>query len=163
MPPAVAFVGWSGSGKTTLIARLLPELRARGLSVAAIKHSSHPHPLHRPGSDSEVLEKAGGIPSGFATPGGVSLHYPGEPAELLPRLIGQLGVDLVLIEGFKEGPFPKVEVWRKQLGPPLCAGGMEVIALVSDDEAPQGLRRFGTAEVAGLAIFLMRRLLDRPA
>ena len=50
-PPALSVVGWSGAGKTTLLTRLVPALRARGLRVGVVKHSSDDHPLDRDGSD----------------------------------------------------------------------------------------------------------------
>ena len=52
--PWVSIIGWSGSGKTRLLAELLDLLRQRGLKVAAVKHTSDDHPLHRPGSEEPV-------------------------------------------------------------------------------------------------------------
>ncbi len=60
-PKVLCFVGWSGSGKTTLLVQLLFALRSLGLKVAVVKHSAHPHPLHKPGSDTELLEKAAAV------------------------------------------------------------------------------------------------------
>lgn len=51
--------GHSGMGKTTLLERLVPELRARGLSVSLIKHSHKDIEIDRPGKDSYRLREAG--------------------------------------------------------------------------------------------------------
>ncbi len=154
-PLVVSFVGASGSGKSTLLCQLVPALRARGLKVAAIKHSSHRHPLDRPGSDSQALAASGAEPSGFATPEGVALIYPGDPDVLLPPLLRALPVDVVLVEGWKQGPFPKIEVWRADLGPSLASTGLEVRAMVTRDPAPQGVRVFNPDELNPLSDFLV--------
>ena len=76
-PRCVSVIGWSGAGKTTLIAKLLPELRARGLRVLAVKHSGHSHPLHPAGSDTARLQQAGAAAVAWVTPAGLQLTLPG--------------------------------------------------------------------------------------
>lgn len=130
-PPALALIGHSTAGKTTLLERLLPELASRGLRVACVKHSSEAHPLHRPGSDTARLDAAGAVLTGFATPDGTQLttRRPLSPA-LLARDADR--VDLVLVEGWKDGPLPKLEVWREGLEAPLAASRPDVLAVVTD-------------------------------
>lgn len=156
-PPILCFVGWSGCGKTTLLSRLVPELKSRGLRVALVKHSSHVHALHELGSDTDRFTETGADVVGLATPEGVSLTWSGDDAQLTERLRA-LEVDLVLVEGWKNGPHPKIEVWRKDVGPALCAQGVEVMAVVTDDEVPAPVQRFKNAELPNLAIFVARRL-----
>ena len=52
-------VGRKKSGKTSLVVRLIPLLQAHKLRVGTVKHSSHPHPLDREGSDSWLHRNAG--------------------------------------------------------------------------------------------------------
>lgn len=158
-PPCVCVIGWSGSGKTTLLTRLLPELRAQGLRVLALKHSGHAHPLHKPGSDTQRLAAAGASAVGLATPEGVGLVLPGAPEAVFPELLEALGprFDLILVEGWKDAAYPKLEVWRAGLGPCLAAERAEVVAIVTDDPPPVARRHFRTDEVAALARFLARR------
>jgi molybdopterin-guanine dinucleotide biosynthesis protein B len=162
-PVAVSVVGWSGVGKSTLVERLVPELRARGLRVGVVKHSSDPHPLHRPGSDTARFERVGAELIAFATPAGVQLTVSQEPSRALLPLLERFAdaVDLVLVEGWKEGPLPKLEVWREGHGELLAATRSDVLAVVTDalklpEGAPEGLRRFGTAEPQAIAGFIMR-------
>ncbi len=162
-PPALSVVGWSGAGKTTLVERLVPELRARGLRVGVVKHTSDEHPLHREGSDTARFEHSGAALVAFATPTGVQLTVRAEPARALLPLLERFAdaVDLVLVEGWKDGPLPKLEVWREGHGPLLAATRPEVLAVVTDAPelprgAPEGLRRFGTAELRGLSVFIAR-------
>jgi molybdopterin-guanine dinucleotide biosynthesis protein B len=160
-PPALSVIGWSGVGKTTLVKSLVTELRSRGLRVGVVKHSSDEHPLHRAGSDTARYESGGAALVGFATPAGVQLTVKEEPDKALLPLLERFAdaVDLVLVEGWKDGPLPKVEVWREGHGPLLAATRPDVYALVTDalrlpKETPEGLRRFGTAELPGLAEFI---------
>ena len=66
-PPVFIFVGHSGSGKTTLIEKLLPELTARGLHLATIKHAHHKVELDNEGKDSWRYKKAGAVMSMLLT------------------------------------------------------------------------------------------------
>ncbi|WP_163973362.1 molybdopterin-guanine dinucleotide biosynthesis protein B, partial [Myxococcus sp. CA018] len=129
--PALSVVGWSGAGKTTLLTRLVPELATRGLRVAVVKHSSDAHPLHRPGSDTARYQDAGAVLTGFATPAGVQLTTATALSDALPSLLERYAgaVELVLVEGWKDGPLPKLEVWREGLGPPLAPSRPEVLAV----------------------------------
>ena len=76
-------------------------------------------------------------------------------------------VDLVLVEGWKDGPLPKVEVFREGHGPLLASTHPEVLAVVTDapklpEAAPEGLQRFRMEEVREIAMFIMR-LAREPA
>lgn len=160
--PAISIIGWSGAGKTTLVERLLPELAARGLRVAAVKHSSDDHPLHRSGSDTARFQATGASLTGFATPSGVQLTTGAPPAEALPELLSRLAgsLDLALVEGWKDGPLPKLEVWREGLGPPLALSRPGVFALVTDSpSAPAHAPRvLSPLEVGAIADVLLEQL-----
>jgi molybdopterin-guanine dinucleotide biosynthesis protein B len=162
-PPALSIIGGSGVGKTTLVERLVPELRARGLRVGVVKHSSDPHPLHRAGSDTARFAQGGATWVAFATPSGVQLSVKEAPEQALLPLLERFAdtVDLVLVEGWKDGPLPKLEVWREGHGPLLASTRSGVLAVVTDaprlpEGAPEGLQRFGTVELQGLAMFIER-------
>jgi molybdopterin-guanine dinucleotide biosynthesis protein MobB len=133
---AIGIAGWSGSGKTSLIRRLIPELRGRGLSVSTIKHAHHAVDIDRPGKDSFLHREAGAsevlISSGSRWALMHELRDEPEPglADLLARLSP---VDLVLVEGFRHDPCPKLEVWRPETGkPPLYPADPWVRALITD-------------------------------
>jgi molybdopterin-guanine dinucleotide biosynthesis adapter protein len=151
------------------VERLVPELRARGLRVGVVKHSSDAHPLHRPDSDTARFERGGATLVGFATPAGVQLTVKEDPEKALLPLLERFAdaVDLVLVEGWKDGPLPKLEVWREGLGPLLASTRPEVLAVVTDaprlpEAAPEGLRRFQLEQLHELAAFITR-LAREPA
>ena len=137
------FVGRSGSGKTTLIEALLGEFAQRGLRASVIKHAHHGFELDREGKDSWRHRKAGAYEVLVASPHLLALQRETREAreydlrDLLRRLDP---VDWVLVEGFKQAPIPRIEVWRASVAPaPLLAGDPGLVALASDGEAPTGL------------------------
>ena len=139
----LGIVGWSGSGKTTLLVQVLPLLRAAGLSVSTIKHAHHGFDMDRPGKDSHRHREAGAHEVLVASSRRWALLHETEGAEAdLPALLAKLDpVDLVLVEGFKSHPYPKLEVHRPSLGkPPLWATEPEVVAVASDSTPDIGAR-----------------------
>ena len=107
--------GWSGSGKTTLTSRLLPELIGRGLTVSTVKHAHHSFDIDQPGKDSYVHRMAGASEVLVASANRWALmhEHRGTPEPGAAELIRHMTpVDLLLIEGFKREPHPKLEVYR---------------------------------------------------
>jgi molybdopterin-guanine dinucleotide biosynthesis protein B len=134
--------GHSGMGKTTLLERLVPELSSRGLVVSLIKHSHKTIEIDRPGKDSYRLRESGCKEVLLLGNERWALMHELRGAEepALPYLIERLQhCDIVLIEGFKQGEFPKLEVWRAELGQatlwPLWPG---IIGIASDGPCPPG-------------------------
>jgi molybdopterin-guanine dinucleotide biosynthesis protein B len=131
----IGLAGWSGSGKTTLIARLIPLFRAQGLSVSTIKHAHHEFDVDQPGKDSWVHRNAGATEVLVASAQRYALMHElrGAPQPSLAVLLGRLSpVDLVLVEGFKRDPLPKIEVYRPETGKsPLYPDDPDIIAVAS--------------------------------
>jgi molybdopterin-guanine dinucleotide biosynthesis protein B len=150
-PPILAFSGPSGAGKTRLLARLIPALARRGLTVAVVKHTGHPHAFDARGKDTEVLRRAGAVAAAIEGPHG--LAYFGPPAggiRALARLLPP--VDLVLAEGWRSEPLPRVEVHRREVSRDfLCATDRRVVAVVTDEAPPRALPTFAPDDVAGVA------------
>ena len=106
VPPVFIFVGHSGSGKTTMVEKLLPELTARGLRLATIKHAHHKVALDREGKDSWRYKQAGAAMSMLVTADQLQLVADAvdrrDPAQLAERFLGE--ADMVLAEGFSLAP-----------------------------------------------------------
>jgi molybdopterin-guanine dinucleotide biosynthesis protein MobB len=127
----VAIVGHQGSGKTTLIERLIPALKARGLTVSTVKHTHHHHiELDRPGKDSHRHRSAGASEVIVASDSGWARIAASSVPASLPTLLGELRpVDLVLVEGFKQLEWLKrVEVFRG-VGEPLAVSDPGIAAV----------------------------------
>ena len=112
----VAFAGLSGSGKTTLLERLIPALRQRGQRVSVLKHAHHKFEVDQPGKDSYRHRTAGAQEVMLASDLRYALMHDHEvPTALTPQaLIAKMSpdVDWLLVEGFKDSPLPKIEIWR---------------------------------------------------
>jgi len=128
--------GWSGSGKTTLIERVVPCLMRRGLTVSVIKHAHHGFDLDRPGKDSYRQREAGAIEV-LVTSGerwALMHELRGAPEPTLAESVGRMTpCDIVLVEGYKTVPIPKLEVWRAATGKPqIFPGDPAIVAVASD-------------------------------
>ena len=136
----IGLAGWSGAGKTTLIAKLIPALAARGVSVSTIKHAHHQFDVDRPGKDSFIHREAGAREVLISSANRWALMHElrGAPEPDLASLLRHLGpVDLVLVEGFKRDPHAKLEVHRVDNAKPfLFPDDPSVVALVSDAPPP---------------------------
>ena len=146
-------------GKTTLLERLVPELSSRGLVVSLIKHSHKAIEIDRPGKDSYRLREAGCQEVLLLGHGRLALMHElrGAAEPPLDYLLSRLQhCDLVLIEGFKDGGFPKLEVWRAAPGlPMLWPGWPGILAVASDVALPQpGVPRLELDDTGGVATFV---------
>jgi molybdopterin-guanine dinucleotide biosynthesis protein B len=134
----IGIAGWSGSGKTTLLTRVIPCLRARGLSVSTIKHAHHAFDIDQPGKDSHTHREAGASEVLISSANRFALMHElrGEPEWTLRDLLAKLSpVDLVLIEGFKRETHPKLEVYRAEVGkPPLHPDDPNIVGVATDGE-----------------------------
>lgn len=133
-------VGWSGSGKTTLITNIIPLLSARGIRVATLKHAHHEFDVDQPGKDSYAHRKAGACEVIVSSARRwAQMHEVGDGTEAtLPELLAKVSpCDLILVEGFKSGRHPKLEVFREAVGnPPLHPRDPRIVAIASDRPLP---------------------------
>lgn len=135
----MGIVGWSGSGKTALLVAMLPLLRAGGLRVSTVKHAHHGFDMDRPGKDTFRHREAGAHEVLVSAAGRWALlHEVVGPEPGLPELLTKLEpVDLVLVEGFKSHPYPKLEVFRPAMGkPPIWRTESEIVAVATDGALP---------------------------
>jgi len=151
--------GWSGSGKTTLLTALIPELRARGLTVSTIKHAHHDFDIDRPGKDSWRHREAGATEVMVSSSRRWALMHElrDAPEPALDALVAQMSpVDLLLIEGFKAHPHPKLEVHRPSVGMKLLyPNDPDIVAIASDEAIPAPLPLLPLNDVAGIAGFIL--------
>ena len=107
--------GWKNAGKTGLMERLVAEFTARGMSVSTIKHAHHAVDVDQPGTDSYRHREAGAREVVLASARRFAVMHELRDAEepTLEALIARLApVDLVLVEGYKRAPHPKIEAYR---------------------------------------------------
>lgn len=142
--PVLGFAAYSGTGKTTLLVKLLPLMKLQGLSVATIKQTHHDFEIDKPGKDSYALRKAGASQVLIASEKRCALvtEYETPVESDLLVLVNKLdleNIDLVLVEGFKNRPFPKIELHRAAAGHKLIFPEDDnVIAVASDENIDTG-------------------------
>lgn len=152
--------GWKNAGKTTLVERLVTEITARGLTVSTIKHAHHSADIDEPGRDSFRHREAGAREVILSTPDRWALMHElrGAPEPKVEDLIARLApVDLVLIEGFKRAPHPKIEAHREEMGHPLMVNDNPTIRAVASDisHIPVAVPVFDLDDIRGIADFVL--------
>ncbi len=162
MIPIVSIVGTSDSGKTTLIEKLVPELVRRAYRVATIKHDVHGFEVDREGKDSWRHKKAGAHTVVISSPRKLAVirdvDHDAELSELRDKYIRD--VDLILSEGFKRNPHPKIEVFRKEKRRELlCTPEDNLLALASDQPFDIGVPCFGLDDAPGIVDLIERKFL----
>ena len=156
----LGIVGWKNSGKTTLVARLIPALRERGLSVSTIKHVHHSIDLDQPGKDTFAHREAGAVDVAlFSGARWAVMHERRErtssPPDLDDLMRHMTEVDLVLVEGFKYLSMPRIEIRGDEAASPVGESGVrDVLAVVTDGPADAELPTFKRDEIERLADFI---------
>ena len=165
--------GHSGAGKTTLLERLVPEIAARGWLVSLIKHSHKNIDIDRPGKDSYRLRESGCKEVLLLGNDRWALMHElrGAPEPSLDYLLDRMQpCDLVLIEGFKNGDFPKLEVWRSCLEMPTLWPKWPGIVAIADDTpsagamaalSGTGVVRLPLSDTARIAEFVLSNAVTR--
>jgi molybdopterin-guanine dinucleotide biosynthesis protein B len=154
--------GWSGSGKTTLLTAIIPHFVARGLVVSTIKHAHHEFDIDRPGKDSWRHREAGANEVMVASSRRWALMHElrGAAEPSLEDLVAKMSpADLLLVEGFKFHPHPKLEVHRSSVGKPLLyPEDPHIVAIASDEDLRAPLPVLPLGDPPTVAGFILDRL-----
>lgn len=152
------FAAFSGAGKTTYLERLIPALKARGLRVGVVKHHGHDTPLDQEGKDSWRFAAAGADVTAVVAPRQAAfIENRGlDPEEAVARI---RDVDLILTEGYKHGPWPKIAICRgegeRAIPPDVC------VAVVSDVPMVCGIPVFPLNDPQPMAEWLYAQVISR--
>jgi molybdopterin-guanine dinucleotide biosynthesis protein MobB len=148
--PIYSIVAFSGTGKTTLLEKLIPELKKKGLRIAVVKHDAHDFDIDHEGKDSYRMTKAGADVTVIAssTKAAVMENRPVDPEALLMSI---KDVDLILTEGYKHGPWPKIGILRRATGKPLPAPPEDFLAIVTDADLDTNTPCYALGDVSALA------------
>ncbi|MGZ5920219.1 MAG: molybdopterin-guanine dinucleotide biosynthesis protein B [Rhizomicrobium sp.] len=132
----LGIVGWKNSGKTTLVEALVREMTGRGLQISTVKHAHHAFDIDVPGKDSH-RHRVAGAQEVIVTSGqrwALMHELRGSPESSLDELLSKLApCDLVLVEGFKHGGHPKIEVARFVRDEGLIADQDDAVIAVATD------------------------------
>jgi molybdopterin-guanine dinucleotide biosynthesis protein MobB len=162
MIPIVSIVGKSNSGKTTLIEKLINQLSSRGWRVATIKHNRHGFEIDHEGKDSWRHRKAGAVTTVLVSPHQVAVMEDVDTdyglSEIRDRYIRN--ADIILAEGYKGNPHPKIEVFRSDLRQErLCGPEDNLIALAGDRPVSAAVPCFDRNDATGIADLIESRFI----
>jgi molybdopterin-guanine dinucleotide biosynthesis protein B len=158
----IGIAGYSGSGKTTLIERVVPVLVREGLRVSLVKHAHHEFDVDQPGKDSYRHRHAGCAEVLVSSSKRWALMHElrGLPEPSLQEQIKHLSpCDLVIVEGFKSEPIPKLEVHRKEGHTPLLyPEDPDVVAVATDEPLDTRLPQLDLDDPEAIARFIIQHL-----
>jgi molybdopterin-guanine dinucleotide biosynthesis protein MobB len=159
MSLVISVVGRSNSGKTTLLEKLIVELKKRGYTVAAVKHSGGDFQLDHPGKDSWRLTEAGSDAVLLVSSHRLAFMERASHPPTFEEVIAFLGnkFDFVIVEGFKESTIPRIEVHRKELGG-LISSPEKLLAVVTDEQLDVPVPQFSNRDGVALVDLLEKRL-----
>ena len=162
-PRHFGIAGYKNAGKTTLVVDLVRELVARGWRVGTVKHAHHDFDIDHPGKDSQRHRAAGAVEVIVASGRRVAhiQELAGSPEPALDELVGRMtGVDLVLVEGWKSGVHPRLEVRRSAAPAPAIATTASGVRAIVSDVALSGesLPVFSRDDVPAIADFILQSL-----
>ena len=158
----IGIAGYSGSGKTTLIEKVIPVLVREGLRVSLIKHAHHEFDVDQPGKDSYRHRHAGCVEVLVSSSKRWALMHELRGA-VEPGLQEQLKhlspCDLVLVEGYKAEPIPKIEVHRSAGHTPLLhPEDSHVVAVATDEPLNTLLPQLDIDDPEDVARFIIQYL-----
>jgi molybdopterin-guanine dinucleotide biosynthesis protein B len=161
MVPVIAFVGYANTGKTTLVVKIINILLDRGYRVAVVKHAPHGYDLDVPGRDTWQYYQSGAHQVMVVGRDSLTLHerlaMPPTLAQICERL---QGVDLIIVEGFKQESAPKIEVLRQGFTPQRLDLGDDLVAVVSEgyESQPSGVPCFSPQQSEEITDFIIDTL-----
>jgi len=150
--------GYSNSGKTMVVRNLIARFTAKGVRTAVIKHAHEGYDVDVPGKDSWHFFNEGADEVVVA---GQKSYFRHCRVEQEPTLYSMLSLikdaDIIIVEGFKDYPGPKVHVYRDGYSSGRLALTDEVIALVEETSRETEVPCFSFDELDQLADFIITR------
>lgn len=164
IPPIISIAGKSNAGKTTFVVKLITELTRKGYRIGSVKHTHHDIDLDRKGKDSWRHKQAGAKTTLVVTDQQIAMVKDDLRPDIEKMRSYLSDMDLILAEGFKRQPLPKIEVFRMD-GPhdhPLFLDHPDLIALVTDATFTPSVPVFGLNDIGSVATFVQNRYLNHP-
>lgn len=155
----------SGMGKTTLIEALIEIFKSRNYTVGILKYDVKKFEIDKEGKDSYRFSKAGAdnvIVASSEKLAMVQLLKEKKTIEEIVNLFGNL--DIVIIEGFKNNIYPKIEVHRKYVDNNLLCknpsfGISNIKAVASDEELNVNIPVLNLNDTVSVADFIESNIL----
>ncbi|WP_405097908.1 molybdopterin-guanine dinucleotide biosynthesis protein B [Oceanobacillus sp. FSL H7-0719] len=128
----IQIIGFKNSGKTTLATKIIEKLAKQGYRAASLKHHGHGGvPIGMKNTDSEKHRQAGAIFSGVEGDGLFQLSAASWNMEQMLSVYQLLQIDVLVMEGFKKEPFPKIALIKRKEEMVLLEQAENIMAVVS--------------------------------
>ncbi|MFD3155792.1 molybdopterin-guanine dinucleotide biosynthesis protein B [Haloimpatiens sp. FM7330] len=155
----------SGMGKTTLIEGVIKVLKQKNYKVGVLKHDAHNFEIDKEGKDSYRFTKAGAdnvIINSSQKLAMVQILKEQKKVEDILKLF--VGVDVVIIEGFKNNKYPKIEVHRNGIDNRLLCednnfDSSTFIAIASDEKLDKDIPILNINNHYQIAEFIVKSIL----
>ena len=166
LPHLFGLAGWSGSGKTTLATKLIRNFSEIGIKVGTLKHAHKKFNIDKPGKDSYNLRKAGAKPMIISSKERFALIQENDQNkekslfEMLEIFSNQPinKCDIIIVEGYKNEPIPKLEVHRFIIDKPyLFEDDKNIFAIASDNAKVTTIPSLDLNNVNSITNFLIDR------
>ena len=161
MPDVFGITGWKNSGKTTLVSALVAEFSRRGFAVSTVKHAHSGFAIDHEGTDSHKHREAGAREVAIVSDARWAIVHEvrstGAKPSLRTMLEKMAPCDLVLVEGFKDTNFPKIECIRaaSRTDDPIWKRNGSVVALASDHKVEDAqMPQFDIDAVSDIADYI---------
>ena len=158
--PTVSIVGWSGSGKTLFIVDLIENLVKKGYKIATLKHNAYKFQMDKPGKDSYRHKEAGAKTVIISSKEKIAVIKEVEEEQKVVDLINKFvddSYDLAIVEGFKSGDLPKIEIYRPNLQKGMITNNKNLIKRIVNDTTEEEL----LSKVEEVSNYLINELINR--
>ena len=159
--PMVSFAAWSGTGKTTYIEKLIPKLVEKDIKVAVVKHDGHDFDIDVEGKDTYRFKKAGAVEVVISSKSKTArIRSESGDRSLESLALSIKNVDLIIVEGYKFGTQPKIEIHRSPVSEKLMEHLTNRIAVISDMHWDIEVPCFDINDVDSVVAFLCCKIMD---
>ena len=161
--PIITVIAKSGSGKTTFLEKLIGTLTGRGYRLATVKHHSHSgFEVDQPGKDSWRHAQAGSRHVIIAAPDKIASYRLLDHELTLDEVVREVtGVDLILVEGYKQANKPTIEIVRSEVGIDLIGDPSQTLAIVTDTPFQVPIPQFDLDDTPGVADLIELWLVEQ--
>ncbi|NRY59501.1 molybdopterin-guanine dinucleotide biosynthesis protein B [Clostridium beijerinckii] len=155
----------SGTGKTTLIEALIPILKEKNYNIGVLKHDAHKFEIDKEGKDSYRFVKAGADKMVISSKEKIAMIEKLKEEKDLEEILELfIGMDLVIIEGYKNNGYPKIEVHRKEVDSKfLCENEnldkTKFLAVATDEKLNLDIEQLDINDVNKIAEFIEDKVI----
>jgi molybdopterin guanine dinucleotide biosynthesis accessory protein MobB len=155
----------SGTGKTTLIEALIPILKEKNYNIGVLKHDAHKFGIDKEGKDSYRFVKAGADKMVISSKEKIAMIEKLKEEKDLEEILELfVGMDLVIIEGYKNNGYPKIEVHRKEVDQKLLCENESLdrtkfLAVATDEKLNLDIEQLDINDMNKIAEFIEDKII----